>query len=147
MKKEYIYLGAAALLIYLWNKKKNSASAVNNNTAPNLPQTNKFTYTIPQIQSWDNETLSDVKAEIVANPSIYADPQTYLSAINAELFKRGASAVTTAPPSSTTSKPLPASNTGVVNPTSSTAVSTSVSTSSLPPTSTLPTGPIIYTKK
>ena len=145
MKKEYIYLGAAALILYIWNKNKNSASAVNNNTAPNLPQTNKFTYTIPQIQSWDNQTLSDVKAEIVANPSIYADPQTYLSAINAELFKRGASA-TTAPPSSTTSKPLPASNTGVVNPTSSTAVSTSVYTSSLPPTSTY-TGPVTYIKK
>jgi hypothetical protein len=116
MKKEYIYIGAAALLLYLWNKKKQSTSAAQSVA----PTTTKYTYTVPQIQSWDTQTLTEVKAELVANPTIYADPQSYLSTINAELFKRQTVA--------TASKPPVPTNTGVVNTSPSTTVSTAAST-------------------
>jgi hypothetical protein len=129
MKKAYLYLGAAALIVYLLNKKKNTASAKNSVA----PADKKFTYTVPQIQSWDTQTLTEVKAELQANPTIYADPQTYLSTINAELFKRQAVA--------TASKPPVPTNTGVVNTSPSTTVSTSAN--NLPPTSTYsPLGPL-----
>jgi len=129
MKKEYIYIGAAALLLYLWNKKKQSTSAAQSVA----PTTTKYTYTVPQIQSWDTQTLTEVKAELVANPTIYADPQSYLSTINAELFKRQTVA--------TASKPPVPTNTGVVNTSPSTTVSTAAS--NLQPTSTYsPLGPL-----
>ena len=129
MKKAYIYLGAAALIVYLLNKKKNTASAKNSVA----PADTKFTYTVPQIQSWDTQTLTQVKAELVATPSIYADPQSYLKTINDELFKRQSVA--------TASKPPVPTNTGIVNTSPSTTVSTAAN--NLAPTSTYsPLGPL-----
>jgi len=103
MKKEYIYIGIAALGLYLWNKSKNS----------------KIVLTLKQIQTLSIADLGNLKVSIMTSPSKYASPDAYLTMINNEIASRTATGTTTnvaTVPVVTTAPLKPVVSTGVMNP-------------------------------
>ena len=86
MKKTYIYLGLAALGLYLWNKSRNA----------------KITLTLAQIQSMSIADLNNLKSAISANSSNFVAPDVYLNWVSAEIKSR----MSTGTPTSTATVPV-----------------------------------------